>query len=540
LPRFLAEVTLVASLSKRIQSLQPWHILALICLGAFALRLFTLQFVQHPGIGDPNHYYNLALRLLDGHGFTIDYIWQYYNPPQSIVHPEDFWMPLTGILTAVSMGVFGISVQAAVLPFLILGSMLPIVGYSAARQFGCLPMTSLFAAAAIAVLPEFVLNSMRTDTTLLNTPLICLSILWLTRGLQCGGLLPFVGAGIAGGLAYLTRGDNLLLLPMLIVTLLVYALWGRTATTGRRLALAVLVPIIALVIITPWLLRNVEVSGTALTPNLDRLFFLTDFREHYAYGRDFNLETLLASQTPAQLIGKRLFEMAASIKMLYIALDLFLPVAVAGGALLLVTSRDRQRWLTIAPTVILLGGVYVFYTVLMPIANQGGSFKKSYLSLIPLLLPLAAYALERAIVNRRMLIGVIVIAIGLMGANGVELVRAEARFVATYLDYMTLTTNAARALPDTNGDGQIILMAQDPFMLRYFGIQSVAIPMESREVVLEVAQRYGTDYLMMPPARPSLDPLYDGTESDPRFVEVVDIPQISVKLFAFNAEAAQP
>lgn len=520
--------------------MQPWHLLALICLGALALRLFTLQFVQHPGIGDPNHYYNLALRLLDGHGFTIDYIWQYYNPPQSIVHPEDFWMPLTGIVTAVSMGLFGVSVQIAVLPFLILGSLLPIVGYAAARQFGCLPVTSLFAAASVAVLPEFMLNSMRTDTTMLNTPLICLSILWLTRGLQRGGWLPFIGAGLAAGLAYLTRGDNLLLLPMLIVTLAVYALWGRDMTSGRRLASASFVLISALIVAMPWLLRNFQVFGSALTPNLDRLFYLTDFREHYAYGRDFNLETLLASQTLAQLIGKRLFEMAASIKTLYTALDLFLPVAVAGGALLLIVSRDRRRWLTIAPTVILLGGMYVFYTVLMPIANQGGSFKKSYLSLIPLLLPLAAYALERALADRRALIVTIIIAVGLMGANGVELVRAEARFVANYLNYMTLTTNAARALPDTNGDGQIILMAQDPFMLRYFGIQSIAIPMESREVVLDVARRYGADYLMMPPARPSLDPLYEGTESDPRFVEVVDIPQIGVKLFAFNVEAAQP
>lgn len=74
-------------------------------------------------------------------------------------------------------------------------------------------------------------------------------------------------------------------------------------------------------------------------------------------------------------------------------------------------------------------------------------------------------------------------------------------------------------------------------MLRFFGIQSVVIPMEDRNTVLEVAQRYGVDYLMMPPARPSLDPLFDGTETDPRFVPLVDLPAIGVKLYGFNFEA---
>src|SRR5690606_34354217 len=118
---------------------------------------------------------------------------------------------------------------------------------------------------------------------------------------------------------------------------------------------------------------------------------------HYAYQRDFTLQTMLDQQTPAQIIGKRLFEMAAAAKLMYTALDVFLPVLVAGGLLLVVAARDRERLLALAPTLVLLLGVFVFYTVLVPYKAQAGSFKKAYLTLIPLLLPLAGYALERAV-----------------------------------------------------------------------------------------------------------------------------------------------
>src|SRR5690606_35733747 len=190
------------------------------------------------------------------------------------------------------------------------------------------------------------LNSLRTDTTMPNVLLVCASILLLTNGLRRGAIWAFAGSGIAAGLAYLVRSDSSLLLPMLAVTLLVYALWGRDAARPARWRYAALIPLLAVLIALPWSLRNLQLSGTITTPKLDYMFYLTDFREHFVYDTELSLQTLLASQTPAQLIGKRLFEMAASVKLMYTTLDVFLPVAVAGGLLLVLAARDRQRLLT--------------------------------------------------------------------------------------------------------------------------------------------------------------------------------------------------
>jgi hypothetical protein len=191
---------------------------------------------------------------------------------------------------------------------------------------------------------------------------------------------------------------------------------------------------------------------------------------------------------------------------------------------LLLASRDRDRLLTLTPVVLLLVGAFVAYTVFLPYKAQAGSFKKAYLSLLPLLLPLAGYALERAIPNDRLRFGAMGLGVALLALNAFQMVRIDATTASSYLASIKQMADVAVTLPDTNSDGKIILMTQDPYILRYAGLQSVMYPSEDRNTILEVAARYGVDYLLMPPNRPALDPLYQGTESDPRFTPVANVP----------------
>ena len=510
------------------------HHLLLICLGALIFRLALLPIVHFPGIADPNHYYNVGARLVEGHGFTIDYIWQYNDTYAAVEHPDDYWMPLTSLLAAAPMAVFGIGVHQALLPFILIGALLPLIGYWAARQMGCAEDTSLFAAAAVGALPELVMNSLRTDTTIPNALLLGISLLLLTEGLRRGRWIAFVGSGLAAGLAYLTRSENVLVLVMLPLALALYALWRRP--THWRLAL--LLPVIAGLVALPWLLRTLALNGTLSTPTTSNMFFLTDYRDHYLFDQHLSLQTYLASQSLGQIVGKRLFEMAASVKLMVITLGDFLPLAVIGGALLALQARSRQRWLTLAPVLILLLGFFAFYTLLAPFKSQGGSFKKAYLSLIPLLLPLAAYALERAIPDRRLRWGAMGIAVALLAFGAIDLVRTDQQTNDGYLDYMHKMVAVEQTLPDTNGDGQIVLMAQDPIMISYQGIPSIVFPNNDRDTVIAVAKRYGVDYLLMPPDRPALDPIMTGEISDPRFVPVKLVP--GTNLVFYRIQDASP
>lgn len=532
--------------SFRVLSLPPRRALLLICVAALVFRLALLPLVSFPGIADPNHYYNMGVRLVEGHGFTIDYIWQYSLPPQSIVHPEEHWMPLTAVLAAAPMALLGESVRAALLPFILLGALLPALAYWAARQLDLAHSSALFAAAALAALPEFVLYSLRTDTLIPCALFECLSILLLVRGLQRARWLDFALSGAAAGLAYLTRNDALLLLPMLVVTLLVY--WrgrrgdattapdaqpmSRGSATHMPLLMPVLLPLVALVVVSPWLVRNLNELGMLGSPETGSMFFFTDHNDHYAFGRHFSLETMLAAQSPAQIVGKRLFELAAAVKVMLQSFDGFLTVAVIGGLLLLLAERrsppqrrrQHARLLALAPVLILLLGILVAYPLLIPYKAQAGSFKKAYLSILPLLLPLGAYALERAVTDRRLRFGAMALVIALLAFNAVDAVRLDAQTASGYLAEIETMAARARALPDTNDDGEIILMTQDPYILRFVGLRSVMFPNEDRDTVIQVARRYAVDYLLMPANRPALDALLTGTAIDDRFVPVESLP----------------
>ncbi len=508
------------------------HRLLLICLGALVFRLMLLGLVDFPGIADPNHYYNVGVRLVEGHGFTIDYIWQYNDDYPAVEHSDDYWMPLTSVLAASGMKLFGVGVDQALLPFVIIGSLLPLLGYAAARSFTEHEDTRLFAAGAVALLPEFVLNSVRTDTTIPNTLLVGLSILLLTAGLKRGSRLALIGSGVAVGLAYLTRSENALLGIVLVATVALYAL----AKQPIRWRYGLLAALVAGVIVLPWLLRTYAINGTFSTPTTSNMFFLTDYRDHYLFDTPLSLQTYLASQTWGQIIGKRLFEMAASIKIMITTLDIFLPVALIGGAWLLVLDgwrgQARERWLTIAPTLLLLAGLFAFYTLLAPFKSQGGSFKKAYISLIPLLLPLAAYGLERAVTDPRLRRGVMIIALALLGLNAWDTVRLDA---STNRAYLASVQQVAVVLDTLPNGADATLMTQDPFILSYAGIRSVVFPFADRDTIYAVAQRYGVDYLLLPSDRPALDSLLTGAETDPRFVPVTGVAGTNYIFYAVEA-----
>ena len=554
--------------------------LSLIVIGAVLLRVIVLPFVTFPGVADPNHYYNLGVRLVNGEGYTINYIWQYNDLYADVVHEDDHWMPLSAGLAAVSMKIFGIGTHQAIIPFIIIGALLPLITYWAARQLDLARELSLIAAGFAAVLPEFLLNSVRTDTTVPNALLVCLVILLLNRGLRRGETWTFIAAGVCAGLAYLNRSENILLLPMLIALFVVWRwitpplpdnsgtrhegvekaltnitpprmpsfAWtgGAQADSSLRLpsnsgegweggkvfrhshasslrtnALkTLLIPLIAVIVVSPWLARNYALNGTFSTPTTNNMFFLTDHRDHYLFDAHLSLQTYLASATPAEIIGRRLFEMAASVKLMITTLDVFLPVLVIGGALLML--RDRPRWRVLAPTIILLAGVFVFYTILVPYKSQGGSFKKAYLTLIPLLIPLGVYALERLVSDARLRAGAALIAIVLMGMNAFELVRADQNAARSYLAQVEAMRDAAFTLPDL--DGRLIVMTQDPYILGYVGMNSLMFPQGDRDEIYAVAQRYGVDYLLMPSDRAALDALLFGDATDPRFTRVIEVP----------------
>ena len=535
--------------------------LAAIIVAGLLVRLSLLSFVRNPGLHDPVHYFNLGTRLAAGQGFTIDYIWHYNNLPSEAAHPIDHWMPLTGAAAGIGIALLGESARAALFIFVLVGSLLPVLVFLAARQLAAPEGAALTAAAFAAFLPDLVWASLRTDTTILNAAAICASILLYNRGLRDGHRFSVFLCGFAAGLAYLTRNDSILLLPVFVVVAALRLVCSGRGRTIREAALVILTLFVSFLLsVAPWLMRNLQELDALGPAETSRMFFMVEHYDHYAYGLPISLESMLQRQSIADLLEKRVFELLAACKQIVVSLTLPLFALVLGGVGLMIRRRDephggnatvcrahaeeqahpmhehggllkQERLLLASPAIFWLLGVLLAYPILLPLKSQAGSFEKAFLSILPMFLPIAALSLERFLREPRLRMAVVAALLAWFAFSSYGFVRQETAKADLYHGSIAILIDALEDLPDQTGDDRLRVMTQDPYVFSYFGYESLMTPFASRADTLDLARRFDIDYLMMPPGRPALDPLYLGQESDPRFRLVAHLPEAGAKPF---------
>ncbi|MCY4072229.1 MAG: glycosyltransferase family 39 protein [Chloroflexi bacterium] len=535
--------------------------LAAIIVAGLFFRLSLLSFVHNPGLHDPIHYFNLGTRLAAGQGFTINYIWHYGSLPSDVTHPIDHWMPLAGAAAGTGIALFGESSHASLFIFVLVGSLLPVLVFLAAKQLAQPEGAAITAAAFAAFLPDMVWASLRTDTTILNASALCLSVLLFNRGLRYGHRWSIVLCGFTAGLAYLTRNDSVLLLPLFISVAALRVLRTGQRSTIREAALLLLTLFASfLLTVAPWLIRNLQELDMLGPAETSRMFFMVEHHDHYAYGLPISLESMLGRQSIADLLGKRAFELLAACKQIMVSFTLPLFALVLGGIGLLFRERDQplggsekacsahaksqafsslqrravrkqERLLLAAPAIIWLLGILLAYPILLPLKSQAGSFEKAFLSILPLFLPFAALSLEHFLREPRLRLGVVTALLAWFAFSSYGLVREETAKADLYYGSIGVLIEALEDLPDLTGDGRLRIMTQDPYVFSYFGYESLMTPFASRADTLDLARRFDIDYLMMPPGRPALDALYLGQESDARFLLAAHLPEAGEKPF---------
>ena len=391
----------------------------------------------------------------------------------------------------------------------------------------------MIAAAFAAVLPEFVLNSLRPDTVVLNQLFVAAALVLIGGAMQSGKRRGFVLGGVLFGLAHLTRNDSVFLFSLLAAYLfLVAARGGRRANLWNVLLLALAFALTA----APWHMRNLHEIGSLGSPQMARMPFMLEPTDHYAYGMPISLESMLERGNIAELFGKRLFELAAAFKQMAESLHLPLVVLAPVGLYEFFAKANRKRIQQALPIVIWIVGILIIYPIMLPVLNQSGSFKKVALSIMPLLIPFGAIALEK-LTRRRWRNAFLLISLVWLAWSSIGLVRQETASADRFYASMQVLADQLEALPDKTGDGELRLMSQDPYVLSVFGYASVVTPLATREDTLELARIYEIDYLLMPAARPALDPLYLGAETDPRYelaAHIAEAGEMPFELYSFN------
>ena len=524
--------------------MKAWRWLLLLILGT-GVAGFVAFGVQTPGYMDAEYYFTTAQRLAGGAGFTEPFLWNYLDDPIGMPHPSHlYWMPLTTIVSAGPMVLFGKSFRAAQIPFLILTAALPgMTALLALKLHG--DQKWAWRSGLIASLPGFFLPYLVTTDTFILYTFIGGAALWvMTDAVQNQGASRWIMAGLLIGLGHLTRTDGFLLLIPAIIALL----WIEQGKGSAFIFLMIgyLLPIV------PWFARNLIVTGSAISPGNGRVLWLLSYDELFSYPADI--------LTPARWLSSGFLSIfRARFQALWINIQRLIGengIIFLGPFMTLGAHRLWKHPLVRLATIyfVLLLGVMSF---IFPYAGSYGGFFHSSAALMPILFVLAPVGLDTAITwgakkrgwnlreaNEILGAGTValvgILTIGLVWTRVIGPTPREPRWAYSLRKYQEVGERLCQ-LEESPG---VVAINNPPGFYLATSMESVVIPNGPIDTLRQVVERYSVDWVVLDANRPvDLAVLYNAPETAP-WLELADTLQDSqgrdIYLLKVSLEISQP
>ncbi|MBK8900862.1 MAG: hypothetical protein IPM53_06760 [Anaerolineaceae bacterium] len=245
-----------------------------------------------PGIFDQISYHNLALRVLDGHGFSFGEFWW---PGTAANEPTAHWSYLYTLYLAAVYALFGPNpLIARLIQAVTVGILMPWLVYRLAlhlfpqetrpegdETFGRGEKIGLLSAGIVVIYIYFIYYA----AALLTESFYITTILWLfdltlqmRRSTFRHQMSRWIWLGVALGLTVLLRQVFLLFIPFLL-----FWLWWALRP---KLAYLVVPVLVVVLMIVPWTVRNYLAFGqfVILNTNAGYAFF---WGNHTIYGTNF-------------------------------------------------------------------------------------------------------------------------------------------------------------------------------------------------------------------------------------------------------------
>ena len=251
----------------------------LLFVAALVPRLALVLLLRLPiGLDDMFQYDMLARSLAAGHGYRwyaqpdLDLIQRYIGiqvPPDYDPRgvPTSFRAPGYPAFLALVYTLSGSGpgrVLAARIAQAVLGAALAPLTWALAREAGCGPRASTGAALAIACFPLLIAYTLALASENLFTPLVALALWLLLRARERDRTAGYALAGLALGLAALTRSTIGAFVPLAAVWAWAARPWGSAALRSHLrqwAARAAGLTLAFLAVIAPWVARNSRLHG---------------------------------------------------------------------------------------------------------------------------------------------------------------------------------------------------------------------------------------------------------------------------------------
>lgn len=524
-------------------------------------HLLNVPWINHADYADNAV---VARNLVQGRGFSVDYVAQFYRDWPTVRHPAETWPPLQPLMIAVAFAVFGVSVGVAKLPNLLIMIGLLVLVFRVGRSLWS-PRVGLLAALLIAFNPAlfdgvvYPLND--TAFTLLSFGCLVLFGLlgesWVESGLpappmlggtrslpaaqaadepplslsarspQQGGAIPrWLLLGLLAGLLLLCKPSGALLLAGGGA----WVLWRGWRGGYLRAVLlgGAIAAVVAAAVWLPWGIRNQLTFGVPFYSTESQDAWILEYRDWE------NIYKVYAGRIelphPRLLVGYGFDAVSGKIVQQFkeIWRDLregeILPLLLLAPFVLgAIVARGRQRAILAA-----LGAGVALYTLF--IATYWHYEQRYTLFLIPWGALFGAAGLwwlhdRLAEARNRALAGLtVLVVLGMLLAPQ----------WATLRDNWSADLRISNPLivawwVRDNTPADAIVMTRNPWELSFHSERrSVMIPFDNIATIKEIGQRYGVTYLQLDHLneralrRPDLDPLYAGTEEWNGFRKVYD------------------
>jgi 4-amino-4-deoxy-L-arabinose transferase-like glycosyltransferase len=233
-------------------------ILAAIAIPFFILVTLLISNVQYVGGSEDGDYSLLASRVVEGKGFTTDVTSFFFTDYPGLEHPDDTAPPLYPILIAFLFGLLGTNAIYAKMLSLFFGFVvLPFAVYFLGKEL--VDNRVGFVAALLTLFSPLNLSTaVHAEAEMMFAALVVISVLCFAKALK--EYHWWYALGFTLGLAFLAKYTAILLVGAFIITYALLLFSKKARWTWHAIGGALL----AGVIITPWIVRNLSVFGDPL------------------------------------------------------------------------------------------------------------------------------------------------------------------------------------------------------------------------------------------------------------------------------------
>ncbi len=487
---------------------EAWLSAGAIFVVAIVVRAIFASALRFPTPEDTAYYVGVARNVVDGRGLVSDAIWSFQTPPLEFPRPAfEVWLPLPSLLALPAMALFGPTFDAAKVPAVLVGSLVPVLAWRLAadvaeeRGFpvGRARTLALGTGLTAVVFLPLILFGALPDSTMPFATLALAATLLMTRLLRqppAGSAIRdprLLGLGVVLGLAALTRNEA----AWLALTWVGLAWWS--GERGRRIALVAVPAAVALLIFAPWAARDWAVFGNPLPGQaLANALSVTGF-DIFAWNDPPTLSRYLALG-PARLLELRAEGIWHNLVNVLIVPGF--PVSLIGLVALPWTGRARA----LRPLVVVSILTFLVTSLVFPVATTWGTFLHAAGAIHVLLIVSALLALDGLIARVGSIRGwtrpvawlgpTLTIASGILFSAGLVTYVDQAAGVARRYELLA-GRMAAIGRPLDASAGPIV--TDFPIWLaEALRLPTLALPDESPADVVSLAAAFpGTRYLVM-------------------------------------------